>query len=110
MRRSSILAIALLVILLPASGGEVKDTADLVRKTKITIAKAIEEALAVSPGTAVSARLVKGDDGPVWRVVVLRGEELSDVRVDAASAKATLGSTWKDESEAERARGSRAGD
>lgn len=109
MRRTSVAALALLLVL-PASAGEVKDTADLVKKTKIAIAKAVDEALVVSPGTAVSARLVKGDDGPVWRVIVLKGEELAEVRVDAASGKATLSSSWKDESEADKARGPRAGD
>jgi len=111
MRRAWFLAPILLVIIpVLASGGDVKDTTDLLKKTKITIAKAVEEALVVAPGTAVSARLLKGDDGPIWRVIVLKGEQLSEVRVDAASAKAVLVSSWKDETEAEKARGPRSGD
>lgn len=105
---------ALLLVLgalpLLVRAGEVKETTDLWKKSKVPIARAVEVALVAAPGSAVSARLVKGDDGPTWRVIVLRGEQLSEVRVDALSAKATLTGSWRDESEAEKARGPRPGD
>jgi uncharacterized membrane protein YkoI len=108
MKRALILII--LAVPLLARAGDVKDTADLLKKTKVGIEKAAEEAKKAAPGTVVSARLVKGDDGPVWRVLVLADEKISEVKVDAATGKATLASSWKDESEAEKARPPRPGD
>jgi uncharacterized membrane protein YkoI len=108
------LALLLPVLLLPllARAGEVKDTGDLLKKNKITIQKAADAALEVSPGTAVSAKLVKSaDDGSAsWRVLVLKGERLTEVSVDGVSARATIKSSWKDEDEAEKARAPRPGD
>src|SRR5579872_4196635 len=100
----------LLVVPLLARAGDVKDTADLLKKTKVSIEKAAEEAKKTASGTVVSARLVKGDDGPVWRVLVHSDEKISEVKVDAVTGKATLASSWKDESEAEKARPPRPGD
>ena len=101
-----------LLILARARAGEVKDTDDLLKKNKITIQKAADEAVKAAPGTAVSARLMKNveDGSATWRVLVHRGEQMTEVFVDGTSAKAVVKSSWKDETEAEKARPPRPGD
>ncbi len=100
----------LLALPLLGMAGEVKDTGDLLARTRVPIARALDAALVAAPGSAVSVRLVRGEEGPVWRVLVHRGERLSEVRVDAATGRATLAGSFGDESEAERSRAPRAGD
>src|SRR5437016_2776190 len=104
----------LVLVLVPflALAGEVKETDDLLKKNKVGLQKAADEAVKASPGTPVSARLVKNpeDGGPLWRVIVLKGERLTEVHVDGATGKAVVKSSWKDDDEAEKARAPRPGD
>ena len=104
-------ALTLLLLGTRARAGEVHDLGDLLKKTKVPLARAVEEALKASPGTAVRARLVKGDDGaPSWRVVIHEGEKLTEVAVDGVSGKSAVRDSWHDEAEAEKARPPRASD
>lgn len=114
MRTRRVVGVSLLLglVLAPLLGraGEVKETQDLLARTRVGIPAALDAARIAAPGSAVSVRLVRGEEGPAWRVLVLRGEELADVRVDARTGHATLAGTVRDESEAEKARSPRAGD
>lgn len=105
------LVLASCVAVSRARAGEVRDLSDLLKKTKVSLGKATEAALEASPGTAVRARLVKGEDGaPSWRVVVHEGERLTEVAVDGVSGKAAVRDSWRDEPEAEKARPPRPSD
>jgi hypothetical protein len=104
-------ALVLGTFALGARAGEVRDLDDLLKKTKVPLGRAVEEALKAAPGQAVRARLVRGEDGAAsWRVLVHRGAELTEVAVDGASGKAAVRDSWKDEPEAEKARPPRASD
>jgi hypothetical protein len=109
-RIGSYLVLALLVLPFLVQAGEVKEAGDLLAKARVPLASAVDAALIAAPGSAVSARLVRGEDGPRWRVLVHRGEQISEVHVDAVTARATLVGSFRDESEAEKARGPRPGD
>ncbi|MBI3723526.1 hypothetical protein HY251_06175 [bacterium] len=115
MRRTRLLSFLLalaLVLPLLARAGEVKDLDDLLKKNKTSIQKAADEATKASPGTVVAAKLFKNlDDGnPTWRVLVLKGETMTEVYVDGTSAKAVVKGSWKDETEAEKARSPKPGE
>lgn len=90
------------VLSLRANAGEgpIKRDGELLKKSKLTLAKAIDEALKTCQGNATAARLTTDDDGaPIFRVTVHRGDSASNVWVDAASGKAKIHDTWKDDDE-----------
>jgi hypothetical protein len=109
MKKALVLA-ALILAALPLLAGEVKEAGDLLARTRVPLGRAVDLALVAAPGSAVSARLVRGDEGPLWRVLVHSGEQLSEVHVDATSGRATLAGSWRDESDAEKGRAPRPGD
>ena len=84
-----------------AGDGVIKLEGELLKKAKLTLAKAVEEALKACPGQAVAARLTTDDDGaPIFRVTVHKGDSASNVWVDAVGGKAKIQDTWKDDEEA----------